>query len=81
MYTMLQNVYYKKATMRRGHSLKIKVRFSKGCYSRKIKYYSSRKSVATVNSSGKVKAKKRGRTTITLKSFNGKKARVRITVR
>ena len=47
----------------------------------KIKYYSSRKSVATVNSSGKVKAKKRGRTTITLKSFNGKKARVRITVR
>lgn len=72
---------YKKATMRRGHSLKIKVRFSKGCYSRKIKYYSSRKSVATVNSSGKVKAKKRGRTTITLKSFNGKKARVRITVR
>lgn len=72
---------YKKATMRRGHSLKVKVRFSKGCYSNKIKYSSSRKSVATVSSSGKVKAKKRGRTTITLKSFNGKKARVRITVR
>ncbi len=72
---------YKKATMRRGHSLKVKVRFSKGCYSRKIKYFSSRKSVATVSSSGKVKAKRRGRTTITLKAFNGKKARVRITVR
>lgn len=72
---------YKKATLRRGHSLKVKVKFSKGCYSRKIKFSSSRKSVATVSSSGKVKAKKRGRTTITLKSFNGKKAHVRITVR
>ena len=47
----------------------------------KIKFSSSRKSVATVNSKGKVKAKRRGRTTITLKAFNGKKARVRVTVR
>lgn len=72
---------YKKATIRRGRSLKVKVMFSKGCYSRKVTFSSSKKSVATVNSSGKVKAKKRGRTTITLKSFNGKKAYVRVTVR
>ncbi|MBU5478659.1 Ig-like domain-containing protein [Eubacterium sp. MSJ-13] len=72
---------YKRATIRRGRSLKVKVRFSKGCYSRKVKFYSSRKSVATVSSSGTVKARRRGRTTITLKAFNGKKAYVRVTVR
>ena len=77
---MIDHVY-KKATIRRGRSLKVKVMFSKGCYSRKVTFSSSKKSVATVNSSGKVKAKKRGRTTITLKSFNGKKAYVRVTVR
>lgn len=72
---------YKRKTVRRGHSFTVKVRFSKGYYSKKIKFSSSRKSVATVNSKGKVKAKRRGRTTITLKAFNGKKARVRVTVR
>lgn len=72
---------YKKKTIRRGKSFKIKPRFTKGYYSRSVKFSSSRKSVATVTSSGKVKAKKRGRTTIKLKSFNGKKAYVRVTVR
>lgn len=72
---------FKKKTVRRGKSFKIKPRFTKGYYSRKVKFSSSRKSVATVSSNGKVKAKKRGRTTITLKSFNGKKAYVRVTVR
>lgn len=72
---------YKKATIRRGHSLKIKPRFTKGYYSRKVSFSSSRKSVATISSTGTVKAKRRGRTTITLKAFNGKKAYVRITVR
>ena len=72
---------YKKKTVRRGKSFKIKPRFTKGYYSRTVKFYTSRKSVATVNSKGVVKAKKRGTTTITLKSFNGKKARVRVRVR
>ena len=41
---------YKRKTVRRGHSFTVKVRFSKGYYSKKIKFSSSRKSVATVNS-------------------------------
>ena len=72
---------YKKKTIKRKKSFKIKPRFTKGYYSRTVKFSSSRKSVATVNSKGVVKAKKRGKTTITLKSFNGKKAYVRVTVR
>jgi uncharacterized protein YjdB len=37
--------------------------------------------VATVSSTGKVKAKKKGKATITVKAYNGKKATLKITVK
>ena len=46
-----------------------------------FKYRSSRKSVASVSSSGKITAKKKGRTTITVTAYNGKKVQIKVTVK
>ena len=46
----------------------------------KITYSSSNKKVATVNSSGVITAKKKGTATITVKTANGKKAKLKIKV-
>lgn len=46
----------------------------------KITYSSSNKKVASVNSSGVITAKKRGTATITVKTANGKKAKLKIKV-
>ena len=49
--------------------------------SNKISYSSNKKSVASVSSSGKVTAKKKGTAIITVKTFNGKKAKLNIIVK
>lgn len=46
-----------------------------------VTYKSSKKSVATVNSSGKITPKKKGTTTITAKTSNGKTAKMKIKVK
>lgn len=71
----------KKKTLRVGKSYKIKATLPKNTASNKIIYSSSKKSVASVSSSGKVKGKKKGTATITVKTFNGKKATLKIIVR
>lgn len=71
----------KKKTLKKGKSVKIKVTFAKGCYSYSRKFSSSNKKVATVSSKGVVKAKKKGTCKITVKTFNGKKAVIKITVK
>ena len=53
----------KKATLKVGQTLQLKVTGTKG----KVKWTSSKKSVATVSSKGRVKAKKKGSATITAK--------------
>ena len=47
----------------------------------KLKWSTSDKKIATVDQSGKVKAKKKGKVTITVKASNGKKARCKVTVK
>lgn len=72
----------KKKTLKKGKTFQIKVKkLPKGSVSNKITYKSSNKKVAAVSKAGKVKAIKKGRATITVKSCNGKKAKVMITVR
>ncbi|HCT91705.1 MAG TPA: hypothetical protein DF613_10060 [Lachnospiraceae bacterium] len=68
-------------TLKRGKSYTLKPKFTGGSYSYKITWKSSKRSVATVNSKGKVVAKKKGDATITAKTFNGKKAVCRVTVK
>lgn len=52
-----------------------------GAYTGGITYSSSNSKIATVNSSGKITAKKKGTATITVKTANGKTATIKITVK
>ena len=74
-------VNFKKKTLKKGKTVKIKVSFAKGYYSYSRKFSSSNKKVATVSSKGVIKAKKKGKCKITVKAFNGKKAVITITVK
>ena len=66
----------KKATLKVGQTLQLKVTGIKG----KVKWTSSKKSVATVSSKGRVKAKKKGSATITAK-VGKKKYTCKVTVK
>lgn len=66
----------KKATLKVGQTLQLKVTGTKG----KVKWKSSKKSVATVSSKGRVKAKKKGYATITAK-IGKKKYTCKVTVK
>ena len=69
---------YKKVTLVQGKKKKLKVRnLRRG---RKVKWYSTKKSVATVNRKGVVKAKKKGKTYIVAK-VGKKKYRCKIIVK
>ena len=69
---------YKKVTLVQGKKKKLKVRnLSRR---RKVKWYSTKKSVATVNKKGVVKAKKKGKTYIVAK-VGKKKYRCRVIVK
>jgi flagellar hook assembly protein FlgD len=71
----------KKKTLKVGKTFKVKVKFPAKTASYKITYTSSKKSVATVDATGKIKALKKGKAVITAKTFNGKKAKITITVK
>lgn len=59
-----------------GTKIPLKVTLNKGSASYKIRWASSKKSVATVNASGILVVKGRGRTTITARTYNGRKAKI-----
>ena len=69
---------YKKVTLVQGKKKKLKVRNLRR--RRKVKWYSTKKSVATVNRKGVVKAKKKGKATIVAK-VGKKKYRCKIIVK
>lgn len=70
----------KQKKLKKGKTYRIKVKFPKNTYSYKLTYSSSKKKIATVSKTGVVKAKKKGKAVITVKTFNGKKAKVTIKV-
>lgn len=71
----------KKKSLKKGKTYRIKVKFPKKTYSYKLTYSSNKKKIATVSKTGVVKAKKKGKAVITVKTFNGKKAKIAITVK
>lgn len=72
----------KSKTLYKGKSYQLKASITPANTSnKKLTYTSSKKSVATISSSGKITAKKAGTTTITVKTSNGKKATCKITVK
>ena len=68
-----------KVTLKVGKTFRLKATVDKGSVD-KITYKSSNKKIATVSSTGKIKAKKAGKVTITVKSGNVKK-KCKITVK
>jgi len=71
----------KSKTLKKGKSFKIKYKLPKNTASNAITFKSSNKKVATVDAKGKVKALKKGKATITVQTFNKKKAKIKITVK
>lgn len=70
-----------KASLKKGKTTKIKVKFPSGTASYKLTYKSNKKSIATVDATGKVTAKKKGSATITVTTFNKKTAKFKVTVK
>lgn len=71
----------KKKIIKRGKTFQLKVKLPPKTASKKITYSSSDKQVATVNKTGKVKAKKTGKAFITARTFNGRRTALHITVK
>ena len=69
-----------KVTLKKGRKGTFKVTLPKGTASQ-IKYTSSKKKVATISSKGVVKAKKKGKTVITIKTYNKKTKKITLTVK
>lgn len=69
-----------KKTLTKGRTCNLKVRFVGNSASYFLKYKSMNPKIASVSSSGKVKAKKRGTVRIRVTSFNGKKTDIKIKV-
>lgn len=67
--------------LKKGKSTKLKVKLSKGAASYQVTYSSNKKSVAAVTKAGKVTAKKKGTAVITVKTYNKKKAKIKIVVK
>lgn len=68
-------------TLKVGKSFKIKARLGKQFGSYKLTFKSNKPKVASVSANGKVKAKKKGTAVITVRTYNKKKATIRIKVR
>ena len=68
-------------TLKKNQTFKIKYKLPKNTASHKITYKSGNRSVATVNKKGKVTAKKKGKTTISVKTYNGKIKKIKIIVK
>ena len=70
-----------KNVLKKGKTYKIKTFLSDGFYCNKITFTSSNKKVVTVSSNGTVKAKKKGKATITIKTSTGYKKSIKVTVK
>ncbi|MCI8489400.1 MAG: hypothetical protein HFJ04_03995 [Lachnospiraceae bacterium] len=78
---MIQILNAQKKKLKAGKKFQIKAKLPKGTASYKLTYTSSKKSVASVSKTGKVTAKKKGTAVITVKTYNGKKASLKLTVK
>lgn len=71
----------KKITLKKGKRYQIRAKLKPETVYTKLKYKSSRKSVASVSAKGVVKARKKGKTVITVRTVNNLKARLIVKVK
>ena len=69
-----------KAKIKKGKTLQTRKILSKGSASYKLRFVSSNKRIATVNSTGKIKAKRRGTVRIYVYTYNNKKSQIKIKI-
>ena len=67
--------------LRQGGTFIISAKLPSGCASYHISYSSSNKKIARVSQNGKVTALRKGTATITVKTYNNKKASIKVTVK
>lgn len=70
-----------KIILKKGKTYQLKVTLPAGTASNKLSWNSANKSIATVNSKGLIIANKKGKTTIRIKTYNGKEAKCVVTVK
>lgn len=70
----------RKAKIKKGKALQTRTILSKGSASYKLRFVSSNKRIATVNSTGKIKAKRRGTVRIYVYTYNNKKSQIKIKI-
>lgn len=70
-----------KKTIKKGEVFRLKPILTSGSASNQLTYTSSNSKIVTVNKNGLVKGKKQGKATVTIKTYNGKKAYVTIIVK
>jgi len=71
----------KKKTLKKGKSFQIVPKVNKGAACAKYKFSTSNKSIVKVSSTGVVKARKKGRATITVTAYNGVSSKMTIVVK
>ena len=71
----------KKLTLKKGASYKINVTRKPITATDQLTFRTSNKKVARVNAKGRITAKKKGKATITVRTANGKKATLKVTVK
>lgn len=72
---------HKKVTLKKGRTKKLAISFPANSASYKVTYSSRNKKVATINKNGVIKAVKKGTTWITVRTFNGKRAQIKVIVK
>ena len=71
----------KKLTLKKGKSSKLKYKLPAGSFASKVTFTSNKKKVVSVTKDGEIKGKKAGKAVITVKTYNGKKARLTVMVK
>lgn len=69
-----------KTKIKKGKTLQTKITLSKGSASHNLRFVSLNKKIATVNSTGKIKAKRRGTVRIYVYTYNNKKSQIKIKI-
>lgn len=70
-----------KTTLKKGKTAKVVCKLPAGTASYRIKYRSSNKKIIVVDQNGKLKAKRSGTAKITVQTYNGKRASLKIRVK
>lgn len=78
---MVVVIQKKKVTLRKGKTVRIPIRVTPADSFRKLTFRSKNKKIATINKNGKIKAKKKGKTKIIIKTPDGIRTSIKVVVK